>query len=302
PSVLDRLHSRWMSVRSNNTRVLRDVLNRSLYDLDATSEHILPEVSALRSAHRHFFVATPSSEIVVVGHLPAPLLRHVVRRHLGGLAARADNARVQLEPKPLNRVIRVRTATASADISLHYLQAQDNGADLDAAGLLALRSALERGLWTRLRDELGLVYQVSVQLLRRPFARGGASLVVHTKSSPDAVDQVLTAIDQTVTALQTHQVAEREFDTLKSQLVSDYNRRLDSNRGLMYEFALLREHGFDYADIERVIAAIEATDRAGLKRVARRFFDQAGRTALILSPPVDEGGRARNVALQPGSR
>ncbi|MEM9604201.1 MAG: insulinase family protein [Pseudomonadota bacterium] len=286
-----RLQHRWSSVRSDNTRRLRDLLNASLYAVPPLDTHAVPTRDVLRAAHTVFFANAVETDVIVVGAVPAPLLRHLARQHLGGLVLRRTDGAVRLEPKPANRLIRVSTGAELADISVHFLQNKDNGVDTDAAHLIALRTALERQLWYRLREQDGLVYQLSVQLLRRAYARGGASVVVRTQADPVDVDRVLRALDQTVSALQSAPVNPAPWSRLRARWLADRDERLSSNLGVMHEFALLREHGLPYAAVSRVSDTLGRIDASALADFSRRYFNDAGRVALIMGPRADRAAR-----------
>lgn len=282
----ERLNSRWSSVRSSNARVLRDVLYRSFYAIPSSTQHALPELQTLQAAHRRFFVESAETEIILVGELPAASLRQLLESTLGGLAERGAGVESRLEPSPQNHIIRVSTSTRAADISVHYLQAADNQVDLGTAKLLALQGALERALRVHLREQLGLIYQLSVQLIRRPYARGGTSLVVHTRTSPEEVQRVLKGIDATVSALQTDRIPDATRERLQHHLITDYADRRSSNRGLIYEYALMREHELGFAQIAEVDANLRRLESDSLRKFAERFFTQAGRVALVMGPPM----------------
>ncbi|MEM7377211.1 MAG: insulinase family protein [Pseudomonadota bacterium] len=287
----DRLEHRWSSVRSDNTRRLRDLLNASFYALPPLDVHAVPTRDTLRAAHTLFFANAVETDLIVVGSLPAPLLRHLAKQQLGGLTPRLNDSALRLEPKPSNRLIRVSTGAELADISVHYLQNADNGVDTDAAHLIALRTALERQLWFRLRDDAGLVYQLSVQLLRRAYARGGVSVVVRTQADPADVERVLTVLDQTVSALQSTPFETGQWPRLRARWLADRDERLSSNRGVMHEFALLREHGLPFAAVSSVSDALGRIDAGALATFSKRYFDDAGRVALIMGPRAERAAR-----------
>ena len=282
--VLQRVQDRWHSTGFGNARQLRRVLTESLYAVERQPASQAPSIADLRLAHTQFFANAAETDVFVIGPMPAALLRHVTTEHLGGMVARTDTKALHHTPSPRNRQIRVRTSSQVADVSIHYLQSQANGLDQRSASLIALQAAFEKALWQTLRDESGLVYQLSVQLLRRPFDRGGASLVVHTQSAPEHVATVAAAIDSVVTSLQTTPINAQDFERLRAQWLHDRAERLTASTGVMFEYALLREHGLDYPDIQRVTDDLRLIDATALRAFAAQFFDESGRVSLVLSP------------------
>lgn len=127
-------------------------------------------------------------------------------------------------------------------------------------------------LYAKLREETGLVYWVGSGLSP---GRYGASLVVSFQTRTDGVGEAVRLVKETMAGMRNSLVADHELALAKAYLVGSYPLRIDTSSKMAGLLVSIEELGLglDYPD--RFKARVEAVTAADVLALARRYFDPA---------------------------
>jgi zinc protease len=134
-------------------------------------------------------------------------------------------------------------------------------------------------LYTRLRDEGGLAYDVRSHLAP---GKHGARFIVSTQTRAAEVGKATKMIEDELGRMRRDPVTERELTVAKDYLIGSLALRLDTS-SKMADFIVAVEDlglGLDYLDRYREqVARVTAAD---VQRVAVKYFDPAGFNRVIV--------------------
>ncbi|MGB0864855.1 MAG: insulinase family protein, partial [Granulosicoccaceae bacterium] len=195
------------------------------------------------------------------------------------------------------RIVHRGNQPTRADMFFYYVQSASNELERFDAELLLMREVLAQRLWHVLREREGLGYDVSLQLRRRAFLRGGSSFTVGMVCDPNYAPEVRRRVDEVLLSLLVNGIDELELAPLRSRLSADYSELLRDNATLLAEWANQRERGRSIAQVLHTVAEIEAVDAKRLQQYARLFFKETGFLEVNVVPGLSADLGAEQAAL-----
>jgi zinc protease len=137
-------------------------------------------------------------------------------------------------------------------------------------------------LYTKVRDERGLVYSVYSYL--NP-GLAGASYVVGLQTRTDAVGEAVSVTKEEMARLGRDAVSPRELDLAKSYLIGSLPLRLDTTSKAAGLILAIEEQGLGLDYLDRFARAVHTVTAADVQRVARAYLDPAAYSAVIVTGP-----------------
>ncbi|MCR4783003.1 MAG: insulinase family protein [bacterium] len=200
------------------------------------------------------------------------------------LAAKERLIEVQWEPKAVEREIYLYSQSELAWVLLGYQAPSLQSSDFAAMQVIygALGAGLSSRLWTQLRENRGLAYEVGA---RYPELMGPSHLLCHVITKPGSVGVARRRMLAEIDRLKKEGMSELELSETKEKLLGMYllEREGLSGRALHLGMAELSGAGFE-SDARR-LQELQAVTTDDVKRVASRYLVEP---TLIMARP---GGR-----------
>lgn len=128
-------------------------------------------------------------------------------------------------------------------------------------------------LYTRVREEHGLAYDVSSHL---SVGKYGASFVVSLQTRTDGVAEAVRLVREEMARMGQESVSEKELDLAKNYLIGSFPLRLDTTAKVTGLLQTVEEMGLGLDYPVRYQQGIERVTAADVQRVARQYLDPAG--------------------------
>ena len=278
-------------------RQLRRVIWRTLYDLGEPARPETPVVlnaDNFQSARDRLFSGATGLHLYIAGDFDWQIMQALSDQYIGSLSASATEHQVPglFASDKRRRIVHRGNQPTRADMLFYYVQSASNKLERYDAELLLMREVLAQRLWHVLREREGLGYDVSLQLQRRAYQRGGSSLKVSMVCDPSFAGAVRKGVDEVLLSLLVQGVDELELAPMRGRLSADYNTLLKDNAALLDEWANQRERGRSLVQVLRTVSEIEQVDAARLQQFARLFFKETGFLEVNVVPGLqaDRGG------------
>jgi zinc protease len=139
-------------------------------------------------------------------------------------------------------------------------------------------SDLGSRMFNRIREEMGLAYFVGSSNLMG-LAPGAFSFYAGT--DPAKAGEVKAALADEIRKLAADGITSDELERTKAKLLGAHEIRNQSNDALAFSCALDELYGLGFRHYEGLRARVEAVTHAQVREVARRYFSQAGVTAIV---------------------
>ncbi|HOG46171.1 MAG TPA: pitrilysin family protein [Anaerolineae bacterium] len=218
--------------------------------------------------HRHY--RPNNMALVVVGDVPAALLRAAAERCLAGLEPGPLPA-LPPAPPPVGRGVRVVLHGPNlADRSVLRRGARTVGAaHPDAAALEVLAELLSNRLTDEVRMRLGLVYAIGAFNV---VLSDTGYFVVRTESDAAKMDVIVDSVEAELRRLQREPVPEEELRETKSLLKGQFALTTQSNASLAWLYAGYATWCRPDACVPDYYARIERVTAEDISRVVQRYF------------------------------
>jgi predicted Zn-dependent peptidase len=168
----------------------------------------------------------------------------------------------------------------------------------DAWNLSVLNAVLGDGmssrLFLRVREELGLAYDVSSGLV--DYADAGAvevSAGVDPSGLPAALEAILAELDR----LRQEDVPEQELEKAKAYLSGGLELRMDETRHLASWIGGQEALHDRVLTLEEALAEVAAVNAGEVRRVANELFTDAGLRLAVVAPARYARGLERRLRL-----
>lgn len=278
-------------------RQLRRVIWRALYDLGEPTRPETPVVLSaenFQSARDRLFSGATGLHLYIAGDFDFPTIQALSDQYIGSLSASTIEYQVPglFASNKRRRIVHHGNQPTRADMLFYYVQSASNKLERNDAELLLMREVLAQRLWDVLREREGLGYDVSLQLQRRAYQRGGSSLKVSMVCDPSFAEAVRDGVGEVLLSLLVQGTDEFELAPLRGRLSADYSTLLQDNAALLDEWANQRERGRSIVQVLRTVSEIEQVDAARLQQFARLFFKETGFLEVNVVPGLqaDRGG------------
>lgn len=278
-------------------RQLRRVIWRALYDLGEPTRPETPVVLSaenFQSARDRLFSGATGLHLYIAGDFDFSTIQVLSDQYIGSLSASTIEYQVPglFASNKRRRIVHHGNQPPRADMLFYYVQSASNKLERNDAELLLMREVLAQRLWQVLREREGLGYDVSLQLQRRAYQRGGSSLKVSMVCDPSFAEAVRDGVGEVLLSLLVQGTDELELAPLRGRLSADYNTLLKDNAALLDEWANQRERGRSLGQVLRTVSEIEQVNAARLQQFARLFFKETGFLEVNVVPGLqaDRGG------------
>lgn len=218
----------------------------------------------------------------VVGDVEADRVRDRIARIVAAVPALVAPP---AEPPPVApvrgpiRVVQDLGHPALTAVTLGYLTVDLRHPDAHALEVLQQAlSAMGGRLFTRLRDELALAYQVGCSSVT-PIDRG--AFAFHILTRPDQVTQALAEMRAQIAGLAREGLSADEVAHAKASLLEDHYSSLQTNGSLAMSMALAEVHGQGWEYPFRYPERLAEVTRDDLQRVAAQYFLASGEVLAI---------------------
>ncbi len=134
-------------------------------------------------------------------------------------------------------------------------------------------------LYTRVREERGLAYDVSSHL---GVGRFGASFVVNLQTRTDAVAEATRLVQEEMARMGSEPVAPNELALAKDYLIGSFPLRLDTTAKVVGLLLTVEELGLGLDYPVRYKQGIEKVTARDIQRVARRYLDPSRFSAVTV--------------------
>lgn len=134
-------------------------------------------------------------------------------------------------------------------------------------------------LYTRVREERGLAYDVSSHLA---VGRYGATLLVSLQTRTDGAAEASRLVREEMARMGREPVPDAEVAKAKAYLIGSFPLRMDTTSKVAGLLQGVEEYGLGLDYPARYRRAIEKVTAADVQRVARRYLDPAGFSSVIV--------------------
>ena len=134
-------------------------------------------------------------------------------------------------------------------------------------------------LYTRVREERGLAYDVSSHL---GVGRYGASFVVSLQTRTDGVAEAVRLVREEMARLGTEAVTAGELALAKDYLIGSFALRIDTTAKVAGLLQTVEEMGLGLDYPVRYRRGIEQVTAADIERVARRYLEPSGFSSVTV--------------------
>ncbi|MDY6847591.1 MAG: M16 family metallopeptidase [Geoalkalibacter sp.] len=272
----------------------RHILYRALY-----GEHPLglrPEVETVNAVERvdlvelHRRYSHPNNlQIGISGDFDPLLLEGLVARHFDNWPA---GSVAQLPIPPLGQTPAPAIWVASKELSQTTILLGEIGLTKDNPDQYAVRvmnyllggGGFNSRLMRKIRSDRGLAYSVYsyYQVGRRlpgPFVAG-------CETRPDAVDEVIELMQQTMEEMRSDPVSQQDLKLAKESLINSFVFTFEDQHDVVAMTMRLDYYDYPADYLSGYRDRIAAVTRADVMRVARRYLDPE-RQALVLVGDID---------------
>ena len=239
----------------------------------------------LRAYWRGQYVAN-AAVIAVAGAVDPPRVFELVEEAAGDWAAGEPAAQLPAGDAPAGERVRLvtkETEQAYVSLGVRGLDARDE--DRYALGLLSivLGEGMSSRLFLRLREELGLCYDVHSAA---SFLRDAGSFAVHAGVDPanaaEAVGEIARELARVREAIEDAEL-ERAVQVVRSRILL----QTEDTRAVSGWYGGRAALGLPPLDPDEAIARFEAVTASALVRVARRLFAEDALRLAVAGPVAD---------------
>jgi zinc protease len=222
--------------------------------------------------------------IVAVGDVDRGEIKAALERRLGRWTAPAG-APAAIPPAPVSapaahrRIDRDELTQTTLYLGRPAIRQDDPDYFALAVANYILGGGSASRLYTRLREERGLVYGVFSSLV--PL-RHGASLVVSLQTRSEAADQALRLTKEEMLRVGREEVSPAELDLARSYLIGSFPLRLNTSGKVAGFLIAVEDGGLGLAYPDRFKEQVGRVTAADVRRVAARYFDPAGYSSVVV--------------------
>ncbi len=263
-------------------------LTDSIIDNCVNADDILP-------IHNRFFGPASGYTFVILADTPLDSIKHFITDYIGALPKGEIDTRWITGREPLSyksKVLHRHTGdTPKASVILVYQQdSLPESQNIMSIKSGLLKDVLRTKLLGRLREEMGMIYSVSVSssstLYPSPLSRTSISFVC----KPEDVDTLLVATREELNTLYEHpEQFEDMIRDVKLNLIKEHKLNLQKNAfwGSWIRNSVFNgEEDWDYLNnYETIVAGMTADD---ISKFAKRLLDTASYTEAILYPKEED--------------
>ena len=245
------------------------------------------DADRIRDYYREQYV--PNAAVVAVaGAVDPPALRSLVESSAGDWTpgTPAPWLRARHEPRGGSvRLVTKETEQAYVSLGVRGLDARDD--DRYALGLLSvvLGEGMSSRLFLRLREELGLCYDVHTS---SSFLQDAGSFAVHAGVDPDNAVATVEEVTRELTRIRSSVDAE-EMERAKQQVRSRIQIQLEESRAVSAWYGTRAALDMPMLSPEDAIAAFDAVTLEDIERVARRLIVEDELHLAVVGPITDAG-------------
>jgi zinc protease len=134
-------------------------------------------------------------------------------------------------------------------------------------------------LYTRVREEQGLAYDVSTHLA---VGRYGATLLISLQTRTEGVAEASRLVREEMGRMGKELVLDAELTKAKAYLIGSFPLRMDTTAKVAGLLLSVEEYGLGLYYPARYRRAIEKVTAADVQRVARRYLDPAGYSSVTV--------------------
>ena len=241
----------------------------------------------IRDYYREQYVPN-AAVIAVAGAVDPSTLRGVVETLAGEWApgTPAPWLRAQREPRGERvRLVTKETEQAYVSLGVRGLDARDD--DRYALGLLSvvLGEGMSSRLFLRLREELGLCYDVHTS---SSFLQDAGSFAVHAGVDPGNAQATVEEITRELTRIRSS-VDPDELERAKQQVRSRIQIQLEESRAVSAWYGTRAALDMPLLSPEDAIAAFDAVTLEDVERVAQRLIVEDEMHLAVVGPITDAG-------------
>lgn len=134
-------------------------------------------------------------------------------------------------------------------------------------------------LYTRVREEQGLAYDVSSHLA---VGRYGATLLISLQTRTDGVAEASRLVREEIARLGKEPVPDADLARAKAYLIGSFPLRMDTTAKVAGLLQTVEEYGLGLDYPARYRQAIGKVRAADIQRVARRYLDPSGFSSVTV--------------------
>ncbi len=226
-----------------------------------------------------------ASQLVIVGDVESEAVRGLVARIFGDWSADAPPAAPIVSPPPETRRIVVVDRPQGAQTELRYAQVGVARTDPDRTRLGVLNTILGGKFTSRLnlnlREKRGLTYGVSSRFVDR---RGPGPFLIAAAVANESVGAATAETLAELARLRDEPVSAAELEETTSYLLGVFPYTLQTHGGILSRLSDLALYGLPNDQMERALAAIEATTADDLLTLARRHLRPESAAIVAVGP------------------
>ncbi|MGM9997928.1 MAG: M16 family metallopeptidase [Candidatus Bruticola sp.] len=247
---------------------------------------ILNRTSAadISAYYRHNF--TPDRTVLTsAGRVNAQKVRAEVSKTCASMVpAKEKNLEVQWEPQASEKEVYLYSQSELAWVLLGYQAPSLQSSDYAAMQIIygALGAGLSSRLWTELRENRGLAYEVGA---RYPELLGPSHLLCHIITKPGSVGVARRRMLAEIDKLKKDGMSELELAETKEKMIGLYLSERESLSGQALHLGMAELSGSGYESDARKMQELQSVTTADIKRVANQYLKEP---TLIMARP---GGR-----------
>lgn len=223
--------------------------------------------------------------ITAAGRLNGQKVREEVALNCSAMVpAKEKILEVQWEPQASEKEVYLYSQSELAWVLLGYQAPSLQSSDYSAMQVIygALGAGLSSRLWTELRENRGLAYEVGA---RYPELLGPSHLLCHIITKPGSVGIARRRMLSEINKLKKEGMSELELTETKEKLLGMYLLERESMSGRALHLGMAELSGAGYESDARKLQELQRVTVADIKRVANQYLKEP---TLIMARP---GGR-----------
>jgi zinc protease len=250
-------------------------------------------------AHHAAFYRPGNTIVAVVGGEPAEALAARVRRHFGGWASAGPAVKPALPALTRQAAPLVEEKTvesAQAHLFLGHLGIRRNDPDYHALlvmdNVLGLGAGFTDRMSRRIRDELGLAYQVYATISRTATVEPG-TFQIYIGTRPEKKEEALREAQATLARFVAEGPAEEEVAEAKAYLLGSYVFDYETAAALAEHLIAVERFGLGLEYLRTYPVQVGAVTREAAARAAKKHLDPAALTTVVVWKAPDEAGKSQ---------
>jgi len=255
----------------------------------STQDYLIPsakdyqgiEIPQLEAIYNKLYKNAAGYVLAISGNFDTHSLKPLILKHIATLATHKTTRasyNTKLYVTPTDRLISNNKKNAKkAHLNYAFLSPADKLTLRERFKLTLLGITLRELLFKKLREEQGLVYDVSVPNQYSDKTTPYHLLHIMTVSDPSKVQQVKNSVTGTIAKLRNTGVSRGQLEEAKQIFIKLYNNSFEDDTNMTYILATNDLVGFDYLGVLNFEETLSGIGIADMSTAVKQYLNPKGR-------------------------